>query len=219
MMTQPRCLQVIQEEKMKRYKILQIKYLIAPFLVPVVFVPWPFISTHYGEEEFTCWLHDSSCSAGSLSNIITNLLMWHLWAGLVWLFTVVLFLLALCRYCTYKQISATGKWKPDVNVSTIIFILAAFIVELTISVLVFVWKLIQHDHTPITLNILAIVLTPLMLTILFITLIIRHVIITRVQARKMVKDSSYLAAATQNNRRYNATSSTDFVLPKDEWDL
>ena len=218
MMTQPRCLQVIQDEKKKRYKMLQRIYLVAPFLVPIVFVPWPFISTHYGEDGVVCWLQDSSCSADGLSNILTNLLMWFLWAGLVWLFTVVLFLLALYRYCTYKQITATRMWRLDVNVSTIIFILAAFIVGFIMKVLVFVWKMVQSDHIPFTLNILATVLTPLMFAVLFVTLIIRHVIIIRAQARKIVKDSSYLAVVTQTNRRYNATSSTCFIPPKDdEW--
>lgn len=54
LMTQPKCLRVINEEKEKRYKVLQWIYFSASFLIPVVFVPWPFISTKYGKDVYFC---------------------------------------------------------------------------------------------------------------------------------------------------------------------
>ena len=86
--TKPKCLQVINEVKYKRYKIIQKIYVIASFLVPIIFVPWPFISVQYGKQGLICWLRDpaSSCGDSSLSNIVSRLLMWHIWALLVWLY-------------------------------------------------------------------------------------------------------------------------------------
>ena len=70
LMTKPKCLQVINEVKLKRYKIIQKIYVTVSFLVPVVFVPWPFISVQYGKQGNICWLRDpSSCGDSSLSNI------------------------------------------------------------------------------------------------------------------------------------------------------
>ena len=55
LMTKPKCLQVINEVKLKRYKIIQKIYVIVSFLVPIVFVPWPFISVQYGNQGDMCW--------------------------------------------------------------------------------------------------------------------------------------------------------------------
>ncbi|KAL5487077.1 hypothetical protein EMCRGX_G019636 [Ephydatia muelleri] len=48
--TQPKCLQVINEVKLKRYKLIQRIYVTASFLVPAIFVPWPFLSVSYGKQ-------------------------------------------------------------------------------------------------------------------------------------------------------------------------
>ena len=54
LMTKPKCLQVINELKLKRYKIIQKVYVVASFLVPIIFVPWPFISVQYGKYGYVC---------------------------------------------------------------------------------------------------------------------------------------------------------------------
>ena len=113
LMTKPKCLRVINEVKLKRYKIIQKIYLILSFLVPIVFVPWPFISVQYGNQGDIWWLHDpSSCGDSSLSNIITRVLMWYSWALLVWLYIVAVFAYTFYTYCSHKQ-STTRK--PDPN--------------------------------------------------------------------------------------------------------
>ena len=115
LMTNPKCLQVINEVKLKRYKIIQKIYVVASFLVPIVFVPWPFISVQYGNQGDMCWLHDPiSCGDSSLSNIINRLLMWYSWALLVWLYIVAVFANTFYTYCSRKR-STTRK--PDLIVS------------------------------------------------------------------------------------------------------
>lgn len=44
LIVQPKCLQVIEEVKLQRYRIILRVYIIAAFLVPFFFLPWPFIS-------------------------------------------------------------------------------------------------------------------------------------------------------------------------------
>ena len=101
LMTKPKWLRVINEVKWKRYKIIQKIYVFASFLVPIVFVPWPFISVQYGNQGDMCWLYDpSSCGDRSLSNIVNRLLMWYSWALLVWLYIVAVF---AYTYCSHKR--------------------------------------------------------------------------------------------------------------------
>ena len=75
LMTMPKCLNKV---KLKGYKIIQKIYVIVSFLVPIIFLPWPFISVQYGKQGYVCWLRDpaSSCDNSSLSNMVTLLLMW-----------------------------------------------------------------------------------------------------------------------------------------------
>ena len=130
-MTKPKCLQVINEVKLKRYKIIQKIYVTVSFLVPVVFVPWPFISVQYGKQGNICWLRDpSSCGDSNLSNIVNHLLMWNIWALLVWLYIVAVFAYIFYTFCSHKR-STTRK--PDLNSITIILILTVYLVELAFS--------------------------------------------------------------------------------------
>ena len=104
-MTQPKCLQVIKEERLKRYKILQRCYFITSLLVPVLFVPWPFISTlkKYEKGVYVCWLQDSICGTSIASEIVTKSLMWYLWAILAWLFAVIVFAVTFYRHCAHSN--------------------------------------------------------------------------------------------------------------------
>ena len=219
LMTKPKCLQVINEVKYKRYKIIQKIYVIASFLVPIVFVPWPFISVQYGNQGDMCWLRDpSSCGDSSLSNIISWLLMWYIWALLVWLYIVAVFAYTFYTYCSHKR-STTRK--PDLNLITIILILTVYLVELafSFSVLLHRWTKKQYSFT---LKVLMVVIIPLTLMIFFIILIIRQVCIVRMarhQSREIVSNAEMTASTYQTvSEGVPISRSTYYSLPKDEWD-
>ena len=104
-MTQPKCL---QEEKQKKYKMLLRIYFITSLSVPVLFAPWPFITIKYGKDEYLCWLADTDrCNTSGVSvvEVFTRVLMWHLLAVLVWLFSAVVVIFAFCQYCVHKSVS------------------------------------------------------------------------------------------------------------------
>ena len=219
LMTKPKCLRVINEVKLKRYKIIQKIYVIASFLVPIVFVPWPFISVQYGNQGDMCWLRDpSSCGDSSLSNIINRLLMWFIWALLVWLYIVAVFAYTFYTYCSHKR-STTRK--PDLNLITIILILTVYLVELafSFSVLLHRWTKKQYSFT---LTVLMVVIIPLTLMIFFIILIIRQVCIVRMarhQSREIVSNAEMTASTYQTvSESVPISRSTYYSLPKDEWD-
>lgn len=52
----PKCVQAKNEVKLKRHKIIQKIYVIVSFLVPVIILPWPFISAQYGKRGYVFWL-------------------------------------------------------------------------------------------------------------------------------------------------------------------
>ena len=219
LMTKPKCLRVINEVKFKRYKIIQRIYVFASFLVPIVFVPWPFISVQYGNQGDMCWLRDpSSCGDRSLSNIVNRLLMWYSWALLVWLYIVAVFAYTFYTYCSHKR---STTWKADLNSITIILILTVYLVELAFCLAGLLHSLFKRQYSfPSTF--LMIVITPLTLMIFFIILIIRQVCIIRMawhQSRGIVSNGEMNAATYQTfSEGVPVSRSTYYELPKDEWD-
>ena len=109
LMTSPKCLQVITEVKQKRYKMLLRASVTASLLIPLIIVPWPFIKMKYGKDEYICWLADTDrCNVSDvqpLLDIVGRLLMWHMWAVIVWVFSVIMILLAFYQYCVHRLAS------------------------------------------------------------------------------------------------------------------
>ena len=209
LITHPKCLQVIKEEKQKRYKLLQRSYVFAAFLVPILFVPWPFIEEEYGKDEYLCWLsYNCSASNTTLSYVLVHLLMWHFWAVLAWIFAVVMLVLAIYRYCTHKSAS---KSNPSHNVCTLIPLLLTFITVITANALLFIWELITREFSlPIT--VLTIVTTPLMLVLYVFTIMIRSLKIIKSKSNDIA--SKTIASVPTYETSYGATH---FILPDDEW--
>ena len=217
--TNPKYLQVINEVKLKRYKIIQKIYVLVSFLVPIIFVPWPFISVQYGKQGPVCWLRDpSSCGDSSLSNIVSLLLMWHIWALLVGLYIVAVFAYTFYTYCSHKR---GTKWMPDLNSTTIISLLTVFLVQLTTGFIVVLSGEIQIQYR-FRLGILVTVLNPITRMISFIILIIRQVCIIRMarhQSRGIVSNADMTVATYQTvSEGVPISRSTYYELPKDEWD-
>lgn len=115
-------------------------YVSATFLIPAVFVPWPFISAQYGKDGYFCWLRGSASCAAVAFNILSRLLLWHIWAVLVWLFTLAVVVLTFYRYCVHQSISPMTKQKATASTYAIISILIIFIIEVVANACLFLWK-------------------------------------------------------------------------------
>ena len=72
----PKCLNSnIEEEKLRRYRMLDWGYIISALAIPVLFIPWPWINVRYGDAGDWCWIEawDESCNHvidGSLEQIL-----------------------------------------------------------------------------------------------------------------------------------------------------
>lgn len=213
-MAQPKFLQVIMEVKRKRYKILQQFYFIITFLVPLFFVPWPYITTQYGNTEFVCWLtYSNSCdtSDAAATYLLTNILVWQLWGALVWLFTVGVVVLASYRYCVHWRTS-TVRRKPNSDINTIIALLVAFVLQAVANLLPIVWRTATKQYSfPITLQVA--VLTPLTVMVYSLIVDVRQVYIIATRPRESVT----LGSVATCGRSYDTTSQTYFRIPDNEW--
>ena len=213
LMTSPKCLQVITEVKQKRYKMLLRTYVIASSLIPLLFVPWPFIKMTYGKDEYICWLANiDHCNVSDVRDIVDHLLMWHMWAVIVWVFAVIMILRAFYQYCVHRSASKGTKSKPSENVTFLITLLTGFIISVAANALPFVWgQITKKSSFPIALQ--AAILTPLMSMVYTMILTVGKMCIVRTGPKEITLDSSI----TTRGRSYGTTA-TNFVLPEDEWD-
>ena len=218
LMKSPKCLQVITIQKQKRYNMINRIYVITSLLVPALVVPWPFFTTNYGKNSFICWLANTEHNNASRTPvlfIVNNLLMWHLWAILVWLFAVGMILFAFCRYCVYQSVSKTTKSKPTMNIIVIISLLTAFIIDVTVNALFFVQGLIISKFSfHIALQVA--IITPFMIMVYTFILTIRQMcIIKRTLSKQKVIATINTSQATHNGSY--GTTMTNYILPDDEW--
>lgn len=141
---QPKWLLVIGEIKRRRYQKLLFFYIQVTFILPLLFIPWPFVTNGYGKSYYMCWIMQQQCKSGySYSGVTEQLLLWHLLAALVWLCTMVIIIFVLysmrCRSCR----------KLTTNSATLLGIMAAFLIIIVINVAVFVMDAstrAYHNH-------------------------------------------------------------------------
>ena len=216
LMTHPKCLQVIKEEKQKKFKLLQRSYMLATIVVPIFIVPWPFINNEYGNDGYLCWLtHNCSDSITSLSYVLGRFLMWHLWFILAWLFSVVMLVLAICCYRRHTSDSHGTKSRPSHTVCTLILLLLiVFVIEI-FDAFFLMWETISRKFS-MPVAALAIISLPLMLVVNALIILIRQ---TRI---KISKNNDIVANTNAESALISACSisygATHFILPDDEWD-
>ena len=214
-MKQPKWLQVIKEEKQKMYKKLQVAYIVASLVIPLLIIPWPFLTTGYGKDDYLCWLADTErCNASqdTIKYDITHLFMWHLWAVLLWIFTVGVVVFAFYKYCFKKSAAIRGS-NQNHSIVSIVCLLVVYIITVAANVLAYLVAVISH-RSSFQMALQAAVLTPLMIFALSFILLIQ-------QAIEMVKSSQRVnttmeKSCTTHGLSYGATE-TYFHIPGDAW--
>lgn len=91
---QPKFLQVIDEVRRRRSKILAIVYLLCAILTPLLFVFWPFLTSSYGKDDFYCWISNYYPTSW-----IVRVSLWHVWAPVICGFTLLVSLIVIRRLC------------------------------------------------------------------------------------------------------------------------
>ena len=101
----PKCLNNILEKK-KWYRALDFLYLIIAVLVPLLFVPWPWINGRYGDAGHWCWIEvwDESCNRVN-DGFYEQIFLWYFWVLVLMAFSamVAAITLGLLCYVYYKE--------------------------------------------------------------------------------------------------------------------
>ena len=219
LMTPPKCLQVIMEVKLKRYKMINRFYVIATLIGPACVVPWPFITMKYGKDGYVCWLaYPVNCNTSDIDllDAVNRIMMWHFWAFIVWMFVVIILVLVFCQYCAHKSLPKGTKSKSDGNVTIMVSFLTFLIISSSTNALPFLWNLMTPKPVPFSLALQAVILTPLTFIVCSIIIAIGQICIKRAAApMENVKGANTSRMATRG-RSYGGTV-TNFTLPVDDW--
>ena len=105
----PKCLQVIEKEKRKKYKYVIWTYLVLETMVPLLFTPWPFIYNLYGVDETVCWISECNVQHRADAHVMKIVLL-LMWLGLV---TSVM-LISLLATCIILCLRASVKFNASV---------------------------------------------------------------------------------------------------------
>ena len=118
----PKCLQVIGNERKKKYRYLILLYLLLETTVPSLFVPWPFLKKLYGVDATVCWIsecHGPSCLDDAL---IMKVLLWFMWPSVVALFLMISLIATSITLCRRTSV------KFNANVVSLLILASVFIV-------------------------------------------------------------------------------------------
>ena len=105
----PKCLQVIEKEKRKKYKYVIRTYLVLETMVPLLFTPWPFIYNLYGVDETVCWISDCNFQHRADAHVMRIVLLF-MWLGLV----AIVILFSLLATCIILCLRASVKFNASV---------------------------------------------------------------------------------------------------------
>ena len=144
----PKCLNsVTEEERQKRYKKLELGYIISAIIAPVPFVLWPWIDNRYGPAGQWCWIktRDENCSQLT-DGFIQQILLGYLWVFVVMAFSTVATATTLGLLCYYRKKSVV-LWQKDnyiyIKIRALLFYL---VVTLVVNVIAVANRSIQWEN-------------------------------------------------------------------------
>ena len=111
----PKWLMVIDEVKRRRHKKLAILYTSITFIVPILFLPWPFVvpkHNQYGPTDYACWIspYDESCNESEVGWIeqVALFYFWILITTVTYVVIVTTVFVTLCCRQQRRQCTATS---------------------------------------------------------------------------------------------------------------
>lgn len=121
-MCPPKCLQVIVETRQRRSKMLAIIYLLCAFMVPLLFVFWPFFIS-YGIDQQYCWISNDFPNSWYI-----KVLLWHAWAPLACCFALLVSVVVIVRICLHTA-------KCNADTFPLMLLMAGFLYAVIINAL------------------------------------------------------------------------------------
>ena len=165
-MRPPKCLQVIAKEKKRKFKRIMCLYLALAAVIPVLFVPWPFIENLYGNNVSLCWI--SECNEHRANALVLKIVLWFIWPLVIAAFVMVVVIVAFTTLCLHTS------QKLNANLCSMLIMLSAFIAVAVMNGIVF-----ALDSNGLTGQLFGIVSISLLLLLCSIVLTVRVIITYR----------------------------------------
>ena len=124
----PKCLQVIENEKRKKYKNIILMFLVLETMVPFLFTPWPFIHNSYGIDDTVCWISECNFQYRAATRVMKIVLLF-MWPLLVTSLTLI----SLFATCIILRLRASVNFNANIC-SLLILVLVFFAVSLSMCI-------------------------------------------------------------------------------------
>ena len=144
----PKCLNSItEEEKLKRYKRLELGYIISAIITPVPFVVWPWINYRYGPAGQWCWIKTRDENCNELTDgFIQQILLGYLWVFVLIAFSTVVTATTSGLLCYYRKKRIVLGQKDNYIYIKIRSLLFYLVVTLVVNVIAVANRSIQWKH-------------------------------------------------------------------------
>jgi hypothetical protein len=113
-------------ETQKLLRKIEFCYILSVLVIPLLFLPWPFITNQYGQDGTWCFIktfNDTNCGI-SINGIVEDISLWYIWKLCLMIFMLFSLILIVCL-----------KWKILVGKKKKRRILMAYLVYLTLHLL------------------------------------------------------------------------------------
>ena len=134
----PKCLNsAIEEDKLKRYRTLELGYIISAIVVPALLAPWPWINYRYGPAGYWCWIQaqDENCN-WLIDGFIQQIVLGFLWVSMQMAFATVVAGVTLGLLCYYRKKKISLGQKDNyiyIKICTLLFYLVVRLVAIVIG--------------------------------------------------------------------------------------
>eukprot|EP00731_Ephydatia_muelleri_P011721 Em0006g615a len=103
---QTRCMKRAPDntDKYKRHEVI---YVFLTFLLPLLFIPWPFIHASYGQSGAFCWISfaNDDCKP-DWNHLVITIMLYYVWMVMVGPFTLVVAVTVVATLCLHVETSS-----------------------------------------------------------------------------------------------------------------
>lgn len=132
LLCQTRCMKVAPDNADK-YKRHEVVYVLLTFLLPLLLVPWPFLSVSgsgYGKSGAFCWINfDDGYCRPVWKSVMLLVMLYYVWIAIVGPFTLVVVVTVIATLCLRKS------QKVRCSTYAILVYMMAFLVSLLVNVI------------------------------------------------------------------------------------
>ena len=126
---QTRCMKRAPDntDKYKRHEVI---YVFLTFLLPLLFIPWPFIHASYGQSGAFCWISfaNDDCKL-DWNHLVITIMLYYVWMIMVGPFTLVVAVTVVATLCLRKS------QKVRCSTYAVLFYMMAFFMSFLVNII------------------------------------------------------------------------------------